>query len=278
MKTKVLWTVYLLCGVLFLVYSQISISSSTYDPAETHGVGTITIMQPWLKQALSYIPVVAAGSLLLITIWPTPLIESAQRLGAFLFAVFGFFISCFLHFMHDPAPWTEHGRIQDMKGNVYVFCDSSFLQGQTMALTKVIGSTDFTTSYKVLGTNNGDSPRSFLTIVRPSNSIESYGQLYLANNQWLLGVRYDNHCYLAYDLVNQKFYGHGDIEKLSPFLALEATQQLNSADVAKIVKLLQEASAYQDGRPSKAGIEQGLNHPNPEVRKVAGEWLALLSN
>lgn len=276
MKRYVLWAIYLLCGVLFLIYSQISLSSSTYDPAETHGVGTITIMQPWLKNALSYIPVVAAGTLILITIWPTPLIESAHRLSAFLFAVFGFFISCFLHFMHDPAPWTEHGRIQDMKGNVYVFCDSSFLQGQTMALTKQLESTSHTTTYKALGTNNGDSPRSFLTIVRPSDSTEIYGQLYLANEQWLLGVRSDNHCYLAYDLVNQKFYGHGDIEKLSPFLALEATQQLNPVDVAMIEKLLKAASAFNDGRPKKEGIEQGLNHPNPEVRKIAAEWLELL--
>lgn len=276
MKLKILWAIYLLCGIMFFVYTQISNTWETRDPAMPDGNGTITIMHPWLQKALSYIPVVAGGVLLLITIWPTRLIPAGHRMGAFLFAVFGYVGSCVMHFMHDPAPWTEHGRIQDAQGNVYVFCDQSFLQGQTMALTKQMGATDYTTTYKVLGTTNGDSPRSFLTIVRPKYSSDGYGQLYMMNDQWLVGVRYDNHCFLAYDLVNQKFYGHGDIEKLSPFLALRATQSWNQADVAQIEKLLKDASSFNDGRPKKESLEQGLQHPNPEVRKLAAEWLELL--
>lgn len=275
MKTKFLWAIYLLCGVAFFVYSRISISWDTHDPTMPDGIGTITIMQPWARNAISWIPVVAAGSLLLITCWPTRLIAGGHRLSAFLFSVFGFIGSLFLGFMTNLGPWTEHGRIQDAQGNVYVFCDSSFLQGQTMALTKQVSATDYTTTYKVLGTNNGDSPRSFLTIVRPSNSTETYGQLYLANDQWLLGVRYDNHCFLAYDLVNQKFYGHGDIEKLSPFLALDATQSWNTADGVKIEQLVKNASSFNDGRPKKESLEQGLNHPNPKLRELAAEWLKL---
>lgn len=273
MTQKMLWAIYILCGVLFLAWSLIAVSWDTQDPTETHEVGTITILKPWVKSTLSWMPVIAGGSLLLITIWPIRLIESRHRLGAFLFAVIGFVVSCVAHLMTNLIPWTEHGSIRDIQGNEYVFCDRSFLQGQTMAITKVAGSTNYTATYKVLGTNNGDSPHSFLTIVRPSDSTESYGQLYLANNQWLLGIRYENNCYLAYDLVNQKFYGHGDIEKLSPFIALNTEGKLNSRDVSMITQLLQGTSAYRDGRPSKEGIEQGLQHPNPEVRLIAEEWL-----
>jgi hypothetical protein len=276
MNSKILWAIYLLCGIAFFVYTQISISWSQHDTTMSHEIESITIMQRWLIKTISWIPVVPAGVLLLITIWPTRAIPEGYRWVAFLYAVLGFIGSCLMHAMHNLAPWTEHGRIQDAQGNVYVFCDQSFLQGQTMALTKQIGATDYTTTYKMLGTTNGDSPRSFLTIVRPSNSTESYGQLYLANNQWLLGVRYDNHCFLVYDLVNQKFYGHGDIENLSPFLALRATQNWNQADVAKIEKLLKEASSFNDGRPKQESLEQGLQHPNPELRKLAAEWLELL--
>jgi len=276
MKSTVLWAIYFLCAVLFLVYPQILITWETRDPMGPDGLGTITIMKPWLREAVSWMPVVAAGSLLLITLWPTRLISGGHRWCAGLFAVIGFVGSSLLGLMKNLGPWTEHGHIQDATGNVYVFCDSSFLQGQTMALTKQIGATDYTTTYKVLGTTNGDSPRSFLTIVRPKYSSDGYGQLYLTNDRWLLGVRYDNHCFLAYDLVNQKFYGHGDIEKLSPFLALNATQRCNADDVAKIEKLLKEASTFNDGRPKKESLEQGLQHPNPEVRKLAEAWLKLL--
>jgi len=275
MNSKFLWAIYLLCGITFIVFSQILFSWETRDPAGPEGIGTITIMHPWLSKTISWVPVIVACGLLLITLWPTRLIGVGHRLFAFLLAVFGFFGAGMISLLNNLGPWTEHGQVQDAQGNVYAFCDSSFLQGQTMALTKQVGVTDYTTTYKLLGTTNGDSPRSFLTIVWPSTSHDEYGQLYLANNQWLLGVRYDNHCFLAYDLVNQKFYGHGDIEKLSPFLALDATQSWNAEDVAKIEKLLKEASAYNDGRPKKESLEQGLQHPNPELRKLAEAWLKL---
>lgn len=274
MRSSFLWLWFLICAALFASWAFMPLSWEIQSPNDPAVTTTIARTKPLVADTMFYGVVVATGSLIVIAVWPKSEASAGRRLLALILAVVGFLGGGMLSLFNNLGPWTAHGEIQDRQGNQYIFCDSSFLQGQTMCLTKLAGETAFTTYYKVLGTNNGDSPRSFLTIVRPSNSTDSYGQLYLTNEQWLLGIRSDNHCYLAYDLANQKFYGHGDIEKLSPFLALEATQQLNAADVAKITKLLKEASAFRDGRPSKEGIEQGLAHSNPEVRKLAAEWLA----
>jgi hypothetical protein len=275
MRSSFLWLWFLICAAVFASWALMPLSWEIQSPGNPTVTTTIARTKAFVSDTMFYGVVFAAGSLIVIAVWPKSQTSAVQRILAMILAVFGFLCGGLISFLNNLGPWTAHGQVQDAQGNHYVFCDSSFLQGQTMSLTRLKGETAFTTYYNVLGSNNGDSPRSFLTIVRPSNFTERYGQLYLADEQWLLGVRYDNHCYLAYDLVNQKFYGHGDIEKLSPFLAIEATQQLNAADVAKITKLLKEASAYRDGRPTKECIEQGLQHPNPEVRKLAAEWLAL---
>lgn len=117
------------------------------------------------------------------------------------------------------GPWITYGQVVVDDGKTFVFCDSCFLQGQHIAIAEVSERGMFETTYKVLVDTNGDSPRSWASIVRPEGSSDEYGQLYLKNG-YLLGVRYENRCYLAYKLENETAYGHGDIESISPFVCL----------------------------------------------------------
>ncbi|MHC4177484.1 MAG: hypothetical protein ACYSWU_08255 [Planctomycetota bacterium] len=71
------------------------------------------------------------------------------------FAVYPLSVLC--HTVGNLAPWTIHGQVQAENGTKYVFCDSSFLQGQTMALAEVANVGMLKTSYRVLVDNNGSS-------------------------------------------------------------------------------------------------------------------------
>lgn len=69
-----------------------------------------------------------------------------------------------------------------------------------MAIGRVRERTWLVDRFDVLATTNGDFPRVYLHIVRPDGSQEGYGQLYLSKDNWLVGVRYENRMFLAYNL------------------------------------------------------------------------------
>jgi hypothetical protein len=118
----------------------------------------------------------------------------------------------------------------------------------------------------------------------PASEFHGYGQLYLTEQQMLVGVRHDNQCYLVYDLPNEKFIGHGDIEAISPFICLNATDTLNPEDIAAIHKTLVQETPGTPGYPHRDAIASGLEHPNPRVKELAtqllsnGKWPALLGD
>ena len=120
------------------------------------------------------------------------------------------------------APWTIYDQITASDGNEYCFIDSSFLQGQEMAIGRIQSSGLLYHTLDVLGTTNGDSPRSFLRVTLPTPSKPvPYGALYATPTGLLVGIRCGCDCYMVYDIPNNRFYGHGDVEGISTNLLMD---------------------------------------------------------
>ena len=208
-----------------------------------------------------------------------------------LISVVAFPLSTFFHMAVNLAPWTIHGQVQTPDGKRYAFCDSSFLQGQTMAIAEVEHVAWHSTTYRVMVVTNGDDPRSWASIIRPAGSPDSYGQLYLCNN-FLIGVRYDNRCFLAYDLQNSQAHGHGAIESLPPFICLQPADEPNPADLERTCKQISDRTAYclgdggydaavrfingepSRGCPSRTSIEDTATSGTPNVAAAAATLLS----
>lgn len=181
--------------------------------------------------------------------------------------------------------WTCHGMVTT-GGQTYAFLDSSFLQGQTMALGRRRAINLFWTEWDMLGENNGDSPRSYALVVRTNQAVDGYGQLYLTPDNCLVGIRYENNAYLYYDISADRFIGHGPIEELSPFVLLDTTTAPCAGDIEATVKWIGEAARGSEnerippkvalvraGVPRQSVLEAALAHPNPAVRDAAAKML-----
>ena len=106
--------------------------------------------------------------------------------------------------------------------------------------------------------NNGDSPRSWASVIRPVGASDEYGQLYLKNG-YLIGVRYDNRCYLVYNLESGTAYGHGDIESLSPFICLAHGDSPNKLDVQRICERIDQWTEICEKADDRRLAEAFLN-------------------
>lgn len=223
------WTgfVYFAAIGLFVTYGRLSVTRSIYD---NHGTLTsIELINPFIQQFVGW-------SALVVAIW---ILLAVYRGGWLRWRSIGLLIGiglypyCVLrHAATNLAPWTYYGTIATDDGRTFHFCESSFLQGQTMTIAEIADNNNLKTTLRVLAHNNGDSPRSWASVIRPNGAIDAYGQLYLKHG-FLIGFRFDHHCYLAYDLRTGKSYGHGDIELLSPFLCLEASDVPNAIDIQR---------------------------------------------
>lgn len=288
---NVVATLALLAAALSLmaVYALLPISWQASDPEG--GLTTITLLNPLISPALFYattlislVMVVAA----VIARW-RPLIRFPRPTAALV--VLAWFTANAVHEVNNLGPWTEHGRVT-VANQPYVFLDSSFLQGQTMAIGRRLSSGLLTTQYRVLVTNNGDWPRSWASVIRPAKAVDRYGQLYVTANQLLVGIRANNRCYLAFELPTGRAIGHGDIESLSPFVCLTENSPLHTPDIAAAVNSINQVIDFcrrdQDirhadgflsgetfsGCPTLGVIEQGLTHKNPQVVAAAQQMLA----
>lgn len=169
------------------------------------------------------------------------------------------------------APWTVCSTLLGPDGETYAFLDSSFMQGQTMALGKVAADGIIYRNFDILGHTNGDCPRSYALIVRPTNKVRTtYGQLHLTSSGTLLGLRYANKCFFAYDFVTNQFAGHGDVESISPFSLVDANSRLHDPDVKPLFK---NPDDQPIGLLKKQVLLDAMNHANVEVRRVAKQLL-----
>ncbi|PQO36509.1 hypothetical protein [Blastopirellula marina] len=262
--------------LLFATLALLPISLETVNPARTGGLddyyATITVLSPGLVRLIEWGSIFVAVLLLVLAL--TCFFWRAIRYPwvAFLLAL-AFLPAAATHVVLNLMQWTLHGRVETAGGRRFVFADSSFLQGQEMALGEIETENPIFTHMRVLGANNGDSPRSWASIIRPADAEEFYGQLYLTSDQMLLGVRYANRCYLAYDLKKAKFYGHEAIEEFSPYVAIDPGRKIFDADVTAIEKLLEVQATPGPGRPTREIVVAGLEDKNEVVQSVAERLL-----
>ena len=247
--------VYFIATALFLAYGFVKRSRVHYDDFV---LAEIEILHPATMHALQWSLLVAFWLLLLLSLvsfktkwlrWPVFGIVIA--VGLYPCSLVG-------HTVNNLGPWTIHGQVVTDGGKTFVFCDSSFLQGQLMAIAEVSERGRFKTKFRVLVSNSGDSPRSWASVIRPAGASDDYGQLYLKNG-YLIGVPYDNRCYLAYHLENEIVYGHGDIESLSPFVCLVHGDSPRKLDVQRICERIEEWAGFCEKADDRRLAEAFLN-------------------
>jgi hypothetical protein len=230
----------------------------------------------WVLRTLSWLPWLG---LLLLLIAAGVLIKNRKTgpgISVLLLGIFGFILCWAVFIMRNLAPWTVYDTIQTPDGAIYSFVDSSFLQGQNMALARKSADLLVYRKEKVIGTNNGDSPRSWACVIRPLEKAQSdYGCLLYSDSGWLLGMRYDDHCYFAYHIPTDRFLGHGDIEGLSPFLLMKADTAPNPVDVSALMARMKKDGPGGPGCPTELVLRDGLTHPNPRVRTLAQQLLGV---
>ena len=257
---------YLLAAGVFVTYALLKRSWTIRNGEPSQY--TIEILNPAAIQIFAWAGFIAFWTLLVLCLvsfktkwirWPAIGITIALLMYP---------ISIVCHAVNNLGPWTTHGSLVADDGATYVFCDSSFLQGQVMAITERTSSGIYKSKYRVLVDTNGDSPRSWASIIRPDGSTDEYGQLYFKNG-YLLGVRYDNRCYLAYELASSTPYGHGDIESISPFICLSAGDTPNKIDLERTCDRINECAEHcqnsDDNRPAEAFLNSDYAPGCPDM-------------
>jgi hypothetical protein len=206
--------------------------------------------------------------------------------------VVGPFSEC-ARFASDPAPWQQYSALDHPNGARYAYIESSFLQGQLLAIARVESQRWYGAQYAGLETTNGDSPRSYASIVRPDPLAEPrYGQLHLGADGRVVAVRSRNHAYMVFDPNTDERWSHAKIYELSPFLLLDAQAKPVEHDVKLISYAIADvANRYVgdstwlpgaleqgtiSGIPSAKLLESALQHPNPAVRPIAQQLLTEL--
>lgn len=226
--------------VLFLCFAFFEISKRYYG---SNSLDTIVITHPATVSFLRWVVLAVAAILLMVSCvsfkrkvlrWP----------GAGVVIAIAFYPACgLIHTMKNLPSWTALSSVVADDRQRYTFLDRSMMQDRTMAIGQITHEGIFTTTYRVLVSTQGDAPHSWASIIRPSTAINDYGQLYLADNQFLVGVRFANHCYLAYDLKTGTSYRGVKVETLSPFISLSAGEQPKEADIQATC---QEIQAHLD--------------------------------
>lgn len=270
---------YITSATLFAIWALLPISWTVDRPDQPGTMAhhdTITILAPFIPLLLFWLSVIAACALLMLALLSFKWQVVRYPAVAFFLAIVAFPFAGAVYLLSNLSSWTVHGNLTDSTGTHYVFCDSSFMQGQTMALTQVEAKNLFFTRFKVLGTHHGDSPQSWASVIRPANPLNEYGQLYQGETGMIAGIRYDHKCFLAYNPDTKRFYGQGDIENISPFVCLNATDELHPADIEAIEAILDESTAGRPGYPARSSVESGLSHSNPHVREIALRLLTKL--
>jgi hypothetical protein len=207
---------------------------ATYDPAKNDDIGSIVILPHY--NILITVSVLAAAALLALAIASLRVKHVPFRVALWLLPLVIFPASLARATVANLAPWQTFGRAQDRSGNIYYFLESSFLQGDTLAVARHRSHSFFKDEYDVLVTTNGDEPRNYLNIVRPANLPNGYGTILISKNTWLVGLRGNNQMYLAYNLTSQTAYAGPRLYTLSPFLLIDEQTEMNQTDVQQVLK------------------------------------------
>ena len=265
------WLAFVCSMIVFATMAFVPTTWTTHRPSETShfDLETVTVVRKELVLLLN-IGFFSAIAVLLGIVAITIRRGTALLSGIALSAVFLAPVAPVVGFFRQGPPWVIYSVIRDEDGETYCFAESSFLQGQTLVLGRLRSKTPWSRTYEVLVVTNGDSPRSYLRIVRPAGAEEKYGQLYLTDDGMLLGVRYKNFCFFAYDLRSGKPHDYGAVEELSPFLTIDKDAGLHEPDVANLKATIE---LKEKGNSTADALRKGLYHPNPRVREVSSQLL-----
>lgn len=174
-------------------------------------------------------------------------------------------------FTTNVAPYCVTSELTGPDGRKYAFLDSEFLQGQTLALGIQTRRGLFTVCYDEVGATNGDSPRSWASVIRPAGAPEGYGQLYMNKAGLIVAIRYDFQAYFAFDTKSGRFFGHGAVEDLSPFVLIDEGVQMNPRDVESI--LTGKGAEDAMGVPPMKYLQEATHSPRADIRGVANQMI-----
>lgn len=168
--------------------------------------------------------------------------------------------------------WEAYER-RTIDGAELAYLEAGRFMDQGIALAVVTDKNAWRTRYRVIGYTRGDHPREWLSVVRPTPIDDRLGGLTVsADGKTVVGTRYDNHAFFAYDVATGKFVGE-DIVRLSPFLLLGPDEIPSDDDAQRVLARIRETK-YPEGRPSRASLVAALDHPNPRVRVMAAQMVA----
>jgi hypothetical protein len=248
-----------MCATIFFLPKTWAIPSpANYD------IGRIVILPHY--NILIIVSVLAAAALLALAITSLRVKDVPFRVALWLLPLVLFPASLARATFANLAPWETMGRAQDHFGNTYYFLESSFLQGDTLAVARHQSHSFFKDEYEVLVTTNGDWPRNYLDIVRPVNVPNGYGTILISKNTWLVGLRSDNEMYLAYNLTSKTAYAGPRLYTLSPFLLIDEQTEMNPTDVQQVLK---RGVGNATGQARLLPIMADYRHPNPKVAILA---------
>jgi len=281
----------IICGISFPVFLSLAFIPHSWSTRNevSAPVQTITIVHPSVSHTILVLALCSFVLLLAIGIFG---FKRKKFLGpgvACLLALVVFPASCGKSVVNNLAEWTTEAEIKGPDGRTYYFLDSSFLQGQTMAIARLKERTTFTKRMEVLGTTNGDEPRSWASVIRPAGTrVKDYGQLYLSpDKSILIGLRNDFKCYMSYDWQKDKFLGNSDeesddIKGISPFVLIGSNTEMNSSDVKEVTdhvkSCAQNKNSHCNGYPKLPVLEKASRDPNPRVRVVAKELMEIIKS
>ena len=280
--TAIAWVV---CGSSLLIFLSLALIPQSWSTENHWQLQTITIVKPSIIRIQWILALSCFVLLLLLGVLGLTFKKFSAAWVALLIAMVGFPVSCGKSIIDNLAPWTTEAEIKGPDNQTYYFMDSSFMQGQTMAIARLKEHTWFTRHMQVLGTTNGDNPRSWASVIRPAGApVDDYGQLYLSPDKtMLIGIRSGFACYMSYSFPSNHFRGNSDqenddIKGISPFILIGADTEMNVADVKEITDLVKSHTTNNNdnGYPRLNVLEADLNHPNIKVRSLAKDLMGLI--
>jgi hypothetical protein len=232
----------------------------------THG-NTLVILSPWVAPAIGWtaalLAVASAVVLARHVVWKV-------LLGLAILLVDG--CATVTGAVVQGMGFSTCSSVRGVDGQTYTFLDLSFMQGQAMNLGVLRRSLLLASVYEDLGGTNGDSPRSWTSLVRQQESSDDYGQLRQTPGGTILGIRYDNHAFFAYSPRGHVFLGRDTIERISPFALLGPDAIPSGADVDRLMKIVGSCAWHQPRVPGCPMVEHFVvakSNPNPWVRDIA---------
>ncbi len=222
-----------------------------------------------------YLPVLLInGFLTVVSPFTRPKSPTAPIVG--FFVTLGLFFSPCMGFAVNPLHWRAGPPVLGSDGYAYYFMESSFMQGQTLVLAKQESEGWFADQFRVLVLTNGDEPRTWQSMIRPAtDDDEGYHAALISSKEVLFGFRYEDHCFMAFDLMTDTRFGRLSIRKVSPFALLDQESKLHQPDVERLIERVRDGHPDQNGVPTLEQLHEGLNHPNPAVAELAEKLLKL---